>query len=138
MHVIEGKINGEKIRVAIVDDDASLCKALARLLSAAGISPIAYESAEVFLSDGTNGDPDCLILDIELGGMSGLDLQRALWAVGREIPIIFITAHEEPEFAEQAARLGCVAYLRKSDPGHAVLEAVGRAAGLARREASPG
>jgi FixJ family two-component response regulator len=122
----------EKVNVAIVDDDASLCKALARLLFAAGISTIVYESAEAFLANGASHDLDCLILDIELSGMSGLDLQRSLTALGREIPIVFITAHDEPELAEQATRLGCVAYLRKTDPGQAVLEAVGRAARLAR------
>jgi FixJ family two-component response regulator len=123
---------GQQVRVAVVDDDASLCKALARLLAAAGISTTVYESAETFLSDGGNGEVDCLILDIELGGMSGLDLQRTLSTQGREIPVLFITAHDEPEVAEQAARLGCVAYLRKTDPGQTVLEAVGRAAGLAK------
>jgi len=120
-----------KICVAVVDDDASLCKALARLLSAAGISPIAYHSAEEFLADRERPDPDCLILDIQLGGMSGLELQKSLSALGREIPIIFITAHDEPELAEQAERFGCVAYLRKTDPGQTVLEAVRRAVGLA-------
>jgi len=127
------QMTGARVCVAIVDDDASLCKALARPLSAAGISPVTYQSAEAFLADETNA-PDCLILDIELGGMSGLDLQKTLSALGREIPIIFITAHDEPELAEQAARLGCVAYLRKTDPGRTVLEAVRRAAGLARTE----
>src|SRR5437016_6578724 len=97
------KISGEKVRVAIVDDDPSLCKALARLLSASGIAPAAYESAEAFLADEANQNFDCLILDIELGGMSGLDLQRSLSALGRELPIVFITAHDEPELAEQAA-----------------------------------
>ena len=126
----------EQIRVAIVDDDASLCRALGRLLSAAGISSAAYGSAEAFLSDRHGPEPDCLILDIQLGGMSGLDLQRALSAKGREIPIIFITAHDEPEYAEEAERLGCVAYLRKTDPGKSVLEAVQRAIEL-QSETSP-
>jgi FixJ family two-component response regulator len=128
---MEAKVD-QLVRVAMVDDDASLCKALARLLAAAGISTTIYSSAEAFLADEEKKDPDCLILDIELGGMSGLDLQRSLSTMGREIPIVFITAHDEPELGEQAARLGCVAYLRKTDPGHAVLEAVGRAARLAK------
>src|SRR5215467_13012870 len=107
---MEAKVD-QQVRVAVVDDDASLCKALARLLAAAGISTTIYPSAEAFLADDSKQDPDCLILDIELGGMSGLDLQRSLSTVGREIPIVFNTAHDEPEFGEQAARLGCVAYL---------------------------
>src|SRR5882762_1126777 len=128
--------SGEKIRVAIVDDDASLCKALSRLLSAAGISSMAYESAEAFLGDGKEPDPDCLILDIQLGGMSGLDLQKSLAAIGREIPVIFITAHDEPELAARAEGCGCVAYLRKTDPGHLVLETVQRAIRLQRVDKS--
>jgi FixJ family two-component response regulator len=128
---MENKVN-QQVRVTVVDDDASVCKALGRLLAAAGISTTLYESAEAFLADEGSRDPDCLILDIELGGMSGLDLQRTLSAQGREIPILFITAHDEPELAEQAARLGCVAYLRKTDPCETVLEAVGRAARLAK------
>jgi FixJ family two-component response regulator len=115
--------------VAIVDDDASVCKALSRLLSAAGISPISYQSAEGFLADDISADPDCLILDIQLGGMSGLELQKSLASIGPEIPIVFITAHDEPEFVEQASRQGCVAYLRKTDPAQLVLDAVRRASG---------
>ena len=128
---METKVS-QQVRVAVVDDDASVCKALARLMAASGIFTSIYSSAEAFLADEEAREPDCLILDIELGGMSGLDLQHALSTQGRELPIVFITAHEEPELAEQAARLGCLAYLRKTDPGHAVLEAVGRAARLAK------
>jgi FixJ family two-component response regulator len=113
--------------VAIVDDDASVCKALSRLLSAAGIASISYQSAEGFLADDMSVEPDCLILDIQLGGMSGLELQKTLPAAGVEIPIVFITAHDEPEFMEQARRQGCLAYLRKTDPAEAVLDAVRRA-----------
>jgi FixJ family two-component response regulator len=121
----------QQVRVAIVDDDVSLCRALSRLLAAAGMSAKAYHSAEAFLADERSPDPECLILDIELGGMSGLELQRRLSTIGRELPIVFITAHDDPELSEQAARLGCVAYLRKTDPGEKVLQAVGRAARFA-------
>lgn len=126
-----------KICVAIVDGDASVCKALARLLLAAGISPIEYYSAEEFLADRGRPDPDCLILDIQLGGMSGLELQKSLSALGREIPIIFVTAHDEADLAEQAERFGCVAYLKKTDPGQAVLEAVKRAVTLSKAKPLP-
>src|SRR5579862_6672362 len=113
-----------RTRVAIVDDDASLCKALSRLLSAAGISSISYQSAEGFLADDISAEPECLIVDIQLGGMSGLELQKVLSAANREIPIIFITALDEPAFIEQARRNGCIDYLRKTDPAQVVLEAV--------------
>ena len=120
--------------VAIVDDDPSLCRALGRLFSAAGINSIAYSSAEAFLEDQNSPEPGCLILDIQLGGMSGLDLQKSLSAQAREIPVIFITAHDEPEYAEQAERSGCLAYLRKTDPGQLVLENVKRATRLQKTE----
>src|SRR4051794_21156456 len=122
-----------RAQVAIVDDDASVCKALSRLLSAAGIASISYQSAEGFLADDVSADPDCLILDIQLGGMSGLELQKALVAANREIPTVFITAHDEPEFAEQARRRGCIAYLRKTDPAQTVLDAVRQAIAIAHK-----
>lgn len=112
------------IHAAIVDDDASLCKALSRLLTAAGIASTIYTSAEAFLTDGLIREPDCLILDIQLGGMSGVELQRSLAATHRHIPIIFITAHDQPEVREEALRGGCLAYLRKNDPGNVLLAAV--------------
>jgi FixJ family two-component response regulator len=112
------------IHAAIVDDDASLCKALSRLLTAAGIASTIYTSAEAFLTDGLIREPDCLILDIQLGGMSGVELQRSLAATHRDIPIIFITAHDQPEVREEALRGGCLAYLRKNDPGNVLLAAV--------------
>jgi FixJ family two-component response regulator len=114
----------EQISVAIVDDDASTCKAVSRLLCAAGMRSVAYASAEAFLDNDSKPGPDCLILDIQLGRMSGFDLQRQLALAGRTVPIIFITAHDEPETRERAQRLGCAAYLRKTDPGQAVIDAI--------------
>jgi len=112
------------IHAAVVDDDASLCKALSRLLTAAGIASTIYPSAEAFLTDSLIREPDCLILDIQLGGMSGLELQRSLHATDRHIPLIFITAHDEPELRQEAERGGCLAYLRKNDSGKELLAAV--------------
>ncbi len=119
--------NNRKIQVALVDDDACLCKAVSRLLAASGIQSTTYTSAEAFLDDQAYQDAECLILDIQLNGLSGIDLQRHLIAIEKLVPVIFITAHDEPETREQAQRLGCVAYLRKTDPGQAVIEAIRRA-----------
>lgn len=116
------------IHAAVVDDDGSLCTALSRLLTAAGIASTIYPSAEAFLTDGLIREPDCLILDIQLGGMSGLDLQRSLQATHRHIPIVFLTAHDETELREEALGRGCVAYLRKNDSGQTLLAAVRSAA----------
>ena len=115
------------ITVAIVDDDASLCHAMDRLLRAAGFQSVTYLSAEAFLEDAERVRPDCALLDIQLGGMSGFELQNLLLASGSTTPIIFITAHDDPETREQARQTNCVAYLRKTDPGQAVLDAIRRA-----------
>lgn len=113
--------------VAVVDDDESLCRSLPRLLRASGIESIAYRSAEDFLGDASRPRFDCLVFDIHLGGMSGIELARRLADGGSTVPVIFITAHDEPSVREQARRAGCEAYLRKTDAGEAVVEALRKA-----------
>ena len=120
----------EKINIAIVDDDASLCQAMDRLLRAAGFQPFTYPSAEAFLQDGQRTRLNCILLDIQLGGISGFELQNFLAASGSTTPIIFITAYDDPEIREQARQTHCSAYLRKNDPGEVVLEAIRRAVHL--------
>ncbi len=112
--------------VAIVDDDASLCRALGRLLAAGGIQSRCYPSAEAFLDDRSSSIPDCLVLDLQLGAMSGFELHRDLIAQGRFMPTIFITADDSPEARERAQSAGCEGFFLKTDPGHAVLWAVRR------------
>ena len=120
-------MNAQTVNVAVVDDDGSVRRALARLLDAAGFNPVGYSSAEGFLADATRARTDCLVLDVHLGGMSGLDLQERLAADGAAPPIISVTAHQEPDAEEQARRAGCVAFFHKPVPGRALLEAVKRA-----------
>ena len=117
-------MSGEKFKIAIVDNDASLCLAMDRLLRAAGFQTLTHPSAESFLQNMEHERPDCILLDIQLGGMSGFELQSVLANSGSTIPVIFITAHDDPEIREQARRTNCAAYLRKTDPGQAVLEAI--------------
>ena len=119
--------SAEKIKIAVVDDDASLCHAMDRLLRAAGFQPFTFPSAEAFLLDRDLVRADCILLDIQLSGMSGLELEDRLASSGSTIPVIFITAHDDPETSEQARQTGCTAYLRKNDPGEMVLEAIRRA-----------
>ena len=118
------------ITVAIVDDDANLCQAMDRLLRATGFQTVTYLSGEAFLQDTNRARPDCILLDIQLGGMSGFELQTLLTASGSTSPIIFITARDDPETREQARQTNCVAYVRKTDPGEAVLEAIREALSL--------
>jgi len=114
------------VYVAVVDDDENLCRSFARLLRAAGMQPITYQSAEAFLADTKHPQFDCLLLDIQLTGMSGLELQRQLEATGTAPPTIFITAYDDPRAREQAHVAGCAGYFRKTDPGGEVLQAIRR------------
>lgn len=121
------------IYIAIVDDDDSLCNSMSRLLRAAHFQPITYPSAEAFLGDMKHPKFDCLVLDIQLKGMSGLELSRRLSAVNNSIPVVFITAYDSPEVRAQAEASGCAGYFRKTDPGSEVLSAIGRVVGLAEK-----
>jgi FixJ family two-component response regulator len=116
------------IYVAVVDDDESACRSLARLLRAGGVEPITYSSAEAFLADDKRPKFDCLVLDIQLGGMSGIELQRRNSSVGDKTPVIFITAHNDPEARAEAKALGCAAFFGKTDSGAEMLEAIRRLA----------
>ncbi len=122
--------NGVNIYVAVIDDDESVCRSMSRLLRAAHFQPITYPSAEAFLADTRHPKFDCLVLDIQLKGMSGLELSRRLFAVRDVTPVIFITAHDDPETRAEAEASGCAGYFRKTDPGGDVLAAVGRVTGL--------
>ncbi len=116
------------IYVAVVDDDESVCRSFGRLLRAAGLQPITYESAESFLADTNHPQFGCLVLDIQLGAMSGIELARRLATDGGHTPVIFITAHDDPETRAEAAAVGCSAYFRKTDAGADVLAAIRRVA----------
>lgn len=116
------------VYVAVVDDDESVCRSFGRLLRAAGLQPITYDSAESFLADTKHPQFSCLVLDIQLGAMSGIELAQRLAAEGGRTPVIFITAHDDPEARAGAEAAGCTAYFRKTDPGSEVLAAIWRAA----------
>ena|SRR5258705_5367123 len=116
------------IYVAVVDDDENLCRSLGRLLRATGIQPITYASAEAFLADTKHPQFDCLVLDIQLGGMSGIELAQELLAKGAHIPFIYLTAHDDPEVRAKAESVGCAAYFRKTDSGTELLEAIRKVA----------
>ena len=114
--------------VAVVDDDENTCRSFGRLLRAAGLQPVTYDSAEAFLADSKHPQFGCLVLDIQLSDISGIELAQRLAAAGQRTPIIFITAHDDPEARDAAEALGCAAYFRKTDSGKEVLEAIRRVA----------
>lgn len=121
------RMSQTEIHVAVVDDDASFARALGRRLRAEGYIPSLFSSAEAFLQEVLPGPYDCLVVDIQLGGMSGIGLCRSLAARGLTIPVIFATAHDEPAIREQARQAGGRAYLRKPVPGKFLAEAINQA-----------
>jgi FixJ family two-component response regulator len=116
--------------IAVIDDDESVCRSMSRLLRAADLYPITYPSAEAFLIDTKRPKFDCLVLDIQLQGMSGLDLRRRLSAVKDATPVVFITAHDDPEMRAQAEASDCAGFFRKTDCGADVLAAIRRTIGV--------
>jgi FixJ family two-component response regulator len=110
--------------VAIVDDDDSMRSALQGLLKAVGLRAQAFASAEEFLQSGQQNQTACLITDIRMPGISGLELQAKLNAEHCRIPTIFITAHGDAQMRMQALRAGAVEFLAKPFDDEALLESV--------------
>jgi FixJ family two-component response regulator len=110
--------------VAVVDDDEAFRAALQRLLKAAGFPVRSFASAEDFLKSGQQHETGCLITDIRMPGMSGLDLQAKLSAEHCPIPTIFITAHGDEKMRLQAMRGGAVKFLPKPFDSAILLESV--------------
>jgi FixJ family two-component response regulator len=110
--------------VAIVDDDDLMRSALQGLLKAVGLPARAFASAEEFLTSGQQYQTACLISDIRMSGMSGLELQAKLNAENCRLPTIFITAHGDARMRMQALRAGAVEFLAKPFDNEALLESV--------------
>jgi FixJ family two-component response regulator len=110
--------------VAIVDDDDLMRRALQGLLKAVGLPARAFASAEEFLESGHQYDTACLIADIRMSGMSGLELQTRLNAERISIPTIFITAHGDERMRMQALRAGAVEFLAKPFDHGCLLESI--------------
>jgi two-component system response regulator FixJ len=111
-------------RVFVVDDDDALCDALREFLEAQGLPVEAYNSAEAFLAAGGPGRPGCLVLDVRMRGMSGIELQGRLAAEGFTMPVIVITGHGDVPMAIRAVRNGAVDFLEKPVPDQLLLERI--------------
>ena len=99
--------------ISVVDDDASVLRTTTLLIESLGFRSAGFESAEAFLKSGQLHETSCLIVDVRMPGMSGLQLQSHLAAADYNIPIIFITAHDNKESRQQALQAGAVAFLGK-------------------------
>lgn len=115
--------------IAVVDDEESVRSALVRLLRASRFDTESFASGEVFLGSLATRRPDCLVLDLQMAGLSGRDVQKHLIALQTPIPLIIITAHDEPTIREQCLADGAAAYLRKPLRGEALIRSIRQAIG---------
>jgi FixJ family two-component response regulator len=111
-------------RGAVVDDDESVRKALQRLLRASDFEADVFPSAQEFLASLPQSLPDCLLLDLQMPGTSGLDLQRQVERTGLRLPIVVITGHDEPGMQAHCMAAGARAYLRKPLEAEMLLAAI--------------
>ncbi|HXF05882.1 MAG TPA: response regulator transcription factor [Blastocatellia bacterium] len=113
--------------VYIIDDDPSVRRALVRLIRTAGFEAVAFGSAQEFLAAPLTERPSCLVLDVRLPGVSGLQLQEQLAALGRHLPIVFITGHGDIPMSVRAMKAGAIDFLVKPFQEKDLLEAIGAA-----------
>jgi FixJ family two-component response regulator len=115
--------------VAVVDDDEALLTALEQFLSALGYQTELYDSAEAFIDAAMTSEASCLIVDIQLPDISGVELGHHLSDMGLTFPVIFVTGSDDAIIRKQAEEFGCVAYLQKPFPADelkaAITEAIG-------------
>src|SRR5437899_10219684 len=118
---------GQRTVVIVVDDNVGLLKSVARLLAHHGVDSRTFASAEALLESDSVQTATCLLLDIYLGGISGIELQRRLAASGSKWPVIFMTANDDEATRNQAMAAGCIACLRKPFRQHVLLNAISKA-----------
>ena len=108
--------------ISVVDDDESIRRTITLLIKSFGFRAAAFESADIFLRSDQLSDTACLIVDVQMPGMNGLQLQSHLAAKGCGIPIIFITAYDNKESRRRAIQAGAVAFLNKPFSGEQLLQ----------------
>jgi FixJ family two-component response regulator len=122
-------------RIAVVDDDLSVRRALCRLLRSLDVEAEAYGSGQAFLAALNSTMPDCVILDLHMPDMNGIELQERLAGSGKRLPVVMITGHDEPGMQARCLAAGVNIYLRKPLNDDALLSAIEQAiaTGSARR-----
>ena len=130
MHRISGEQGHFRMRqqvVAIVDDDLGMLKSIERLLKTYDFQTAVFTSAEAFLNGSAVNAAACLVLDIHLAGMSGIELRHRLTAAGSSLPVIFISAVDDENVHQEALASGCIAYLRKPFLAQLLIGAINKA-----------
>ncbi|RYD38173.1 MAG: response regulator [Verrucomicrobiaceae bacterium] len=112
------------IKVYIVDDEPSVCTAYARLARSARMEPQVFTSVEEFIHSEFSDKNACVVSDIQMSGISGLDLPGLLTRGGHHLPVIFVTAHDTPEMRDRAQSAGAAAYFCKPVDAQALLDAI--------------
>jgi FixJ family two-component response regulator len=125
----------DKFIVMIVDDDESVRRAARRLIKSFGFAVETFASAEDFLTSGRLPQTACLVLDVQMPGLNGLELQSRLICEGHQVPIVFITAFSDESARDQALESGALGYLVKPFEETDLLDAINRA--LQRHEGVP-
>jgi FixJ family two-component response regulator len=120
--------------VYVVDDDASVRRGVSRLLRSVGLPVETFSTAQAFLDAPISDQPACLVLDVRLPGLGGLDLQSALREAGRTLPIVFITGHGNVSTSVQAMKGGAVDFLQKPFNDQDLLDCIQRALARSRRQ----
>jgi len=128
-------MNETQVRVAIVDDDPSVRSALQRILKVLGVSVEGFASGEQFLAALQDDAPDCVVLDLHMPGLSGLEVQHRINGSGRHLPVVVVTGHHEPGLRRRCLSAGAAVYLRKPVDGHLLHKAIKEAI-AGRREDS--
>jgi FixJ family two-component response regulator len=114
----------ETCTILVIDDDVDLRNSLGRLLRSVGLNAKLFASVSDFLNSEPTEGPSCLVLDVRLPGQSGLEFQRELAAIGRELPIIFITGHGDIPMSVQAMKSGAIEFLTKPIRDQELLDAI--------------
>jgi FixJ family two-component response regulator len=114
-------------KVYVLDDDAPFVRSTLRLLESWGLSAEGFTSPSTFLARDPGDAPACVLVDLRMPGMSGLEVQRALAATSRKVPVVFVSGHADVKAGVEAMKAGAVDFLPKPVEEHRLLDAVGRA-----------
>lgn len=116
-----------ELRVAVVDDDPSVRRALQRILRVLGLRAEGYQSGEDFLASLQSDRPDCVVLDLHMPGLGGLEVQQELRLRGGRLPVVMVTGHHEPGMRRRCLTAGASVYLRKPIDGEVLRRAIDQA-----------
>jgi FixJ family two-component response regulator len=123
-------LSAQPYLIAVVDDEPGVLIAIYLMLSSCGYRTALFTTAEEFLSAAATSEAACVVIDIQLGNSSGVELARRLSAMGFKFPIIFMTESPDEKHRQQAMDIGCAAFLLKPFPADRLSEAIRRALGL--------